>query len=305
MKKYSCILSFLLFYSHVLFAQFFAKVDEDFKFNGVPLRVDENHTKNCTMIEENESYRVWRPEKNVLKTKQFTLRDIKYITNFRNQIWQIRAICTGDVDEQEKIKEDMAKKAKRSGKLGPDSNPEFFYNQMRTTNFYKKKADNDTAVIFIMLDLYSGQNADYRQHHSFFPFLNKPLKNEATRDFLFAYAPPDSRSGFDNVRYLTYYNYGLELYIRDDTLIQATIYNKDGKYSRYAGEIPYNLSLDDTRKDVKEKLGEPPSKAKNGSAWYYLIDDKQVHIKFFPGNDGKNETDADKIRSVLVAQKPR
>lgn len=296
---------FLMLYSPLLFAQFFAKVDEDFKFNGVPLRVDENHIKNCKMIEENEAYRVWQPEKNVLKTKQFTLRDIQYITNFRNQIWQISAINTGGSDEQGEIKDDMAKKAKRAGNLGTESTTYFYYNQMRTTTHYKKKSDSDTAFIFIVLDLYTGQNADYRQHHSFFPFLNKPVKNESTREFLFAYSPPESRSGFEDLKWLYYYQYGLELYLRNDTIIQAIAYNKDGKFGRYTGGLPYNLSLDDTRKNVKEKLGEPPSKNKDGSTWYYVKDDKQVQVRFSLMSAEKNEADADKIRSVLVAQKTR
>jgi hypothetical protein len=313
------LLPVLFFFYTSTYGQFFAKVDEDFKFNGIYLRsesgMNEKHTKDCKLIEETESYRVWQPKDNTVKFKRlpflqgFTLHDILYITDFENNIFQIRAV-NWDPKEHEKILADMRKKARRSGTIGKELSGHYFFKQEnRTTTYYKRTTGNDTLVIFITLDYFNSRNEDYRKHHPFFSFINTNIKSKETREFLTAYAPPESTGGFTTSngtsRYLMHYGYGMEAYIRNDTLNQVTVFNKDDKYNRFSGTLPYDLSMDDLRKNIRSKLGEPDSKNRDGSAWYYTKGDKQVHIQFVLSSNKTEADDNDVLRSVLVAQKSK
>lgn len=300
----------LLFSCLVAGAQFFAKVDEDFKFNGISLRVESGlesrQTKGCKMIEETESYRIWQPEDQSVKGKGFTLHDILYITDFENSIVQIRA-RNWDPKEKEKILTDMRKKARQTGTMGDVLNPHYFFKQEnRTTTYYKRTPGNDTVTVFIVLDYFLSRNQDYREHHDYFPFIGKNIRSDELRDFLFAYGPPESRSGFtgsDGVRttYLIYYGYGMELFIHGDILKQVTVYSKTRKFSPFKGALPYGLKIGDTRKNIQSRLGIPDSRSRDGSTWYYTRGDKQVRI-LFSMFDTK-ELEDDPLTELVVAQK--
>jgi len=73
-------------------------MDDDFKFNGLNLaRTDDNKTplKGRTLIEHTDWGDLYKPAKDELKTKGFTLQNIRYYTDLNDQpyVWLITAIA--------------------------------------------------------------------------------------------------------------------------------------------------------------------------------------------------------------------
>jgi hypothetical protein len=278
-------------------AQFFARVDDKINFNGIGLFDKTEYVKNCRVIEENETYRVWQPNENTCKAKGFTLHNIKIITSFDNEIWQIKAENTNK-EEQLQILTDMAKKAKQSKDLSTSGVTfKYFRQEIRTENYFRQVQNNDTASIFIVIFGVDRSTEYTRENVSFMPLLGKPIDDPELRKFLFAYGIPDQKSGTD-LKFLHYNKYGLMLFIDNNKLRSATVFSKNGNYEKYAYKLPFQLSLDDTKRIIKQKLGPPSSISNTGSEMTFLKDKFAITVRFYASGTGKGNDEDVRIEYI-------
>jgi hypothetical protein len=301
---------FLLLFAFTLFnlsmqAQFFQKVDDDFKFNGTDLRIfAEDQTKDFILLEETESYREYKPKKDIIKNRNYTLSSIRYYTNFKNEIFEIECMNTGDVVERAYIKTDMAKGA-YDGVVSDDGKYHYTtYKHDRTTDVLEEYERSDTSYIGIVMAWYLSDSEDYRENHSFLPVLGMVATEDKAREFLFQYQVPEGRDQYENLKWLDYFALGIEIYLQGDTIMQATVFNADEEFKKYTGAMPYDLNIDDTRKEIKEKLGIPESFSSTNNVWYYNRPNLQINIIF--SNDPNSNvpaTEDDQVLSMKFAVK--
>ena len=96
----------------------------------------------------------------------------------------------------------------------------------------------------------------------------------------------------------------IEIFLQGDTIMQTTVFNRDEEYKQYTGAMPYDLKIDDNRKDIKEKLGPPESTSPKNNIWYYNRPNLQINVTF--SNDPNSDvaaTEDDIVRSVVFAVK--
>lgn len=270
-------------------AQFFAKLDKDKKFNGVEIDVDNRkQTKNCTLVKETIETREWRPEKNELKTKNFTLKDIIYESNFHNAIWRINAIST-DAAEQKNIMADMASGAKQVKNLSKGKRTVMMHTFWQNiTALYIKDEGNDTATIVISFDSHYLGAKGMREQTKFIYYLGNAYSDVTTREFLSSFFTPESSIGSERLksRLYSYNDFGIQFLISEDTLRMATVYNNDGEFKKFEGAMPRDYDLSYIGDEVMNKLGKPFSSHDKERKWYYRLDRLQVEIKFFGTGGG-------------------
>jgi len=144
----------LFFTSISVRAQFFYKLDDDFKFNGLNLARYNNDTptKGCTLIEHSEFGDIYKPAKDELKTKGFTLKNIRYYTDLHDlpYVWLITAIATDGVISEAIIRGDMSNGAKKetSGTYH-DVTWHGYQQQLRTFDIFYKNPVSDTCYVII------------------------------------------------------------------------------------------------------------------------------------------------------------
>lgn len=91
--------------------------------------------------------------------------------------------------------------------------------------------------------------------------LGKDVQSPDVKKFLLTFKNDRDSGGFDDVR--LYRSKGIEMHFENDKVLQQIklqqvfLYSGiDGKYGKYMGKLPYNLSFDDTPAIVHKKLGD-------------------------------------------------
>src|SRR6185295_15444082 len=177
MKLHSLsMLIILLCFSRASQAQFFYKMDDDFKFNGLNLaRTDDNKTplKNCTLIEHTDWGDIYKPAKDELKTKGFTLQNIHYYTDLTDQpyVWLITAIATRGIVDEPIIRGDMAYGNEEEKNWDVGDRTWNSYRHSRTYVFFSRRPNSDTSDVLIVLRLVAGYAKDYLDYYDFVKLL--------------------------------------------------------------------------------------------------------------------------------------
>jgi hypothetical protein len=134
--------------------QYFYKLDDDFKFNGLNLTRFHNDDplKGCTKLEHSGFGDIYKPAKDELKTKGFTLKNIRYYTDLHDlpYVWLITAIATDGMISENIITGDMAygAKEKTSGTYH-DITWQGYEQQLRTIDIFLRKPQSDTCYVII------------------------------------------------------------------------------------------------------------------------------------------------------------
>lgn len=264
-------------------AQFFTGVDKDKLFNGEKIDyVTKLNTKNCTLVEETESYRLWKPSNNEIKTKKFTLKNILYYTNFNDYIWKIEATSNGNSEELERIKNDMASGA---NDIQEDSgervkNIIYYHTNTRLIFFWTSIMGNSDKIT-IILEKHINWTTTNRKEKSFVNEVGQPVKSESARNLFSAHFDPEARKVYSPTdKTYQYFSYGVEVNMRNDTIKTVAVYNESKEYKKYKGPLPYGLALEDDGNGIKSKLGDPFSINRTDNCWYFRKGKLEVSVSF-------------------------
>lgn len=164
MKQIS-VLTILLCFCISSRAQFFTKLDDDFKFNGLNLSHynNDNPLKGCTLLQETEWGKMYKPAKEELKTKGFTLKNIRYYADPSNPayVWLITAISTDGIVSEAIIRNGMASGASREtrGKYNDDS--WHGYERDRTFDIFYRMPMSDTCYVILGMRIATDRLPDF------------------------------------------------------------------------------------------------------------------------------------------------
>jgi hypothetical protein len=288
-------------------AQFFQKVDDDFKFNGVNLARfrNENSLKGCTFLGHTEWGNIYQPPKDEIKTKKFTLSHIRYYTDLTepvDYVYLITAVCTGDFLEQSALLADMSSGAKSKTNIGAEGQERYMYQHMRSLDYYQRVKDKDSIIVYILVGVTYDAPGFFTKTHPFISYLGKsPATDPELRNYLFYSGPADkSYRTADSVKN-TYYALGTEAVLQHDTLVRYTVYNQYKSFMGYSTAPVSYVSLNDNRAKVNGEMGTPAGCNINQSVCLYHRYDVDVTVSYANKISGAPMNDADAILSIAFS----
>ena len=288
-------------------AQFFYKMDDDFKFNGLNLARFHNDDplKGCTLIEHTDWGDMYKPAKEELKTKGFTLQNIRYYTDLTEQpyVWLITAITTRGIVDEAIIRGDMANSNEDEKSWDVGDRTWHSYRHMRTYDVYSRRPNSDTADVYIVLRLVTDQASDYLDYFDFIMLLGMDKKQEKLRNYIFYCGLPDKAVHDGNTMQYSYYARGTELTIINDTLAAVTIYNRYKNFQQYQREATGTLPITYMRAHVDKDLGTPFWSNENKSVCRYHHYDSNITVVFSNDETKAVGGDSDTIESILFRRK--
>lgn len=264
-------------------AQFFSKVDDDFKFNGLNLAQYHNNepVKKCTFVEHLPWGDIYKPPKDKLKTKNFTMENIRYYTDLTEPyqyVWLITATITGDDLVKAHVRKDMSDGSTQVDNANPNVSS---YKRMRTYNILAPRANSDTMDLLIVLRS-NMSSLDASQHNilSEFPFMSylgkKETYDNSLRDFLFFCGPASNiKNNVDGTVTYTYPQRGFDITLHQDTIVKYTFHNNGDGCKTCNKKITDYIGTNYTRGQANSSasLGTPTRCSKNYIiCWYHRYD---------------------------------